>query len=98
MNMSLWHARVNWPALLAKDVAADVVTRPMSDRPESSPDPRRHAPNPVRRGLSYALLPFHLAALFGQAKSFRNNPVLGHPALNRAGLHLARVSAAAKLA
>lgn len=50
---------------------------------------------PLHRGvLPWLLAPLHAAALFTAAKSFRDNPILGHPALNEAGLHVARVRAA----
>ena len=38
-----------------------------------------------------ALTPYYLAEVFSQAKSFRDNPVLGSRVLNRLGLHVARV-------
>jgi Phytanoyl-CoA dioxygenase (PhyH) len=41
--------------------------------------------------LSWLLAPLHVAALATGAKSFRDNPVIGSPILNRAGLHVARV-------
>ena len=41
--------------------------------------------------LSWLLAPLHVAALATGAKSFRDNPVIGSPTLNRAGLHIARV-------
>ena len=37
------------------------------------------------------MLPLHLVAVFTWAKSFRSNPVIGSPLLNRLGLHVARV-------
>jgi hypothetical protein len=40
---------------------------------------------------SWLFAPFHVAALATGAKSFRDNPVIGSPTLNRAGLHVARV-------
>lgn len=40
--------------------------------------------------LGWLLAPVHLLALFGSAKSFRDNPVLGSARLNRAGLHIFR--------
>src|SRR5205809_4535138 len=43
-------------------------------------------------------VPFWTLALATGAKSFRDNKVLGSPALNRMGLHRARVSLAHKLA
>ena len=48
--------------------------------------------------LRAAALPFHAAALLTGAKSFRDNPVIGSPALNRRGLHVARVRLAARMA
>ncbi|MEM9010679.1 MAG: phytanoyl-CoA dioxygenase family protein [Pseudomonadota bacterium] len=42
--------------------------------------------------------PLHLAAVASTAKSFRGNPVLGSPSLNRRGLHLARVRWAERMA
>jgi hypothetical protein len=39
-------------------------------------------------------LPFWTASLFGQDKSFKVNPILGDPNLNRAGLHTVRYLAA----
>ena len=47
--------------------------------------------------LSWLLAPFHVAALATGAKSFRDNPVIGSPRLNRAGLHVARVRLAERL-
>lgn len=47
-----------------------------------------------QRALPWLLAPFHAAALFTAAKSFRDNPILGHPGLNEAGLHVVRVQAA----
>ena len=50
-----------------------------------------HAPLPPRKTLGQLLmLPFHAAAVLTSAKAFHNNPVIGSPALNRRGLHLAR--------
>src|SRR5437764_11003073 len=48
--------------------------------------------------LTWLLAPLHAAALATAAKSFRDNPILGSPALNRAGLHVARARAAAAMA
>ncbi len=48
--------------------------------------------------LSWLLAPWHLAALATGAKSFRDNPVIGSPVLNRAGLHVARVRLAHRMA
>jgi Phytanoyl-CoA dioxygenase (PhyH) len=48
-----------------------------------------------QRALPWLLAPLHAMALFTAAKSFRDNPIIGHPALNAAGLHIARVGAAA---
>jgi hypothetical protein len=47
---------------------------------------------------SWLLAPVHAAALASAAKSFRNNPILGSPALNRAGLHVERMRLAAAMA
>ena len=52
---------------------------------------------PVGR-LSWLLTPLHVAALATGAKSFRDNPVIGSPTLNRAGLHVARVRLAHRAA
>lgn len=43
---------------------------------------------------SIALAPVHVASLFTGAKSFKDNPVIGSPLLNRLGLHVARVAIA----
>src|SRR5262249_44166169 len=48
--------------------------------------------------LSWLLAPWHIAALATGAKSFRDNPVIGSPTLNRAGLHVARVRLAHRIA
>src|SRR6266566_2665629 len=47
--------------------------------------------------LSWLLAPLHVAALASGAKSFRDNPVIGSPRLNRAGLHVARMRLAERL-
>ncbi len=47
--------------------------------------------------LSWLLMPYYLAALPTGAKSFRDNPIIGSPSLNRAGLHVARVRLAHKM-
>jgi Phytanoyl-CoA dioxygenase (PhyH) len=47
--------------------------------------------------LSWLLAPVHVAALATGAKSFRDNPVIGSPALNRAGLHVARMRMAHRM-
>jgi phytanoyl-CoA dioxygenase PhyH len=46
---------------------------------------------------SWLFAPFHIAALATGAKSFRDNPVIGSPTLNRAGLHVARVRLAHRM-
>jgi len=43
-------------------------------------------------------LPLHALAVLSGAKSFRDNPVLGSPALNRSGMHVARTRLAERLA
>ena len=48
--------------------------------------------------LSWVFAPWHVAALATGAKSFRDNPVIGSPALNRTGLHIARVRLAHRMA
>jgi hypothetical protein len=60
----------------------------------TQPADRANHPMP-QRALPWLLAPLHAAALFTAAKSFRDNPILGSPALNGAGLHVARVRAAA---
>ncbi len=47
---------------------------------------------------SWLLAPVHLMALASGAKSFRDNPVIGSPTLNRAGLHVARMRVACGMA
>ena len=46
----------------------------------------------------WLMLPWHALAVATGAKSFEKNPVLGHPGLNRAGLHLARRRLAMRMA
>jgi hypothetical protein len=48
----------------------------------------------LRRCLAWWRGPFWFAALFTGAKSFVDNPIIGSPALNRAGLHVRRLKAA----
>ncbi len=48
--------------------------------------------------LRWLLLPLHTAQLATQAKSFRDNPVLGSARLNAAGLHILRRRLAARIA
>jgi hypothetical protein len=47
---------------------------------------------------SWLLAPMHAAALATAAKSFRDNPILGSPKLNRAGLHVGRMRLAEAMA
>jgi len=47
---------------------------------------------------SWLLAPIHVAALATGAKSFRDNPVIGSATLNRAGLHVARMRLAYRMA
>ena len=56
--------------------------------------PTAASPAPWRRWL---LLPFHCAAVLSSAKSFRDNAIIGSPALNRRGLHILRRRVAALL-
>jgi Phytanoyl-CoA dioxygenase (PhyH) len=44
------------------------------------------------------MAPIHVAALATGAKSFRDNPIIGSPTLNRAGLHVARMRLAYRMA
>ena len=46
----------------------------------------------------YALYPLHAAALLSGEKSFRANPLIGSPALNRRGLHVRRARLAERMA
>jgi hypothetical protein len=48
--------------------------------------------------LSWLFAPWHVAALATGAKSFRDNPVIGSPVANRAGLHVVRVRLAHRMA
>ncbi len=48
--------------------------------------------------LSWLFAPVHVAAVATRAKSFRDNPVIGSPTLNRAGLHVARMRTAHQMA
>jgi hypothetical protein len=50
-----------------------------------------------RRRL-WLMAPIHFAALATGAKSFRDNPIIGSPTLNRAGLHVARMRLAYRMA
>jgi hypothetical protein len=45
----------------------------------------------------WLLAPLHAAAVATSAKSFRDNPIIGSPALNRMGLHVARRKLATRL-
>jgi len=51
-----------------------------------------------RKLLRWWRAPFWLAALATGAKSFADNPILGSPRLNRAGLHVRRLKLAHRLA
>ncbi|MGH7046665.1 MAG: phytanoyl-CoA dioxygenase family protein [Stellaceae bacterium] len=48
--------------------------------------------------MSWLLAPVHVAALASGAKSFRDNPIIGSPTLNRQGLHVARMRLACRMA
>jgi hypothetical protein len=75
-------------------------------RPAEAPDnPDRELgealPGPMtmrNSWYSWLLAPMHAAALASAAKSFRDNPILGSPMLNRAGLHVGRMRLAAAMA
>jgi phytanoyl-CoA dioxygenase PhyH len=60
--------------------------------------PHRNAGATSRMIAGVALAPWWIAQIATKAKSFRDNPVLGSPTLNRWGLHVARRRAAARLA
>ncbi|HXP13634.1 MAG TPA: phytanoyl-CoA dioxygenase family protein, partial [Stellaceae bacterium] len=47
---------------------------------------------------AWLLAPFHVAALATGAKSFRDNPIIGSPALNEGGLHVRRMRLAQAMA
>ncbi|MBB4305371.1 hypothetical protein GGD81_004447 [Rhodobium orientis] len=51
-----------------------------------------------RSALSYLKAPLWAAELATGAKSFQANPIIGSPALNERGLHVARIRAAEKMA
>ena len=59
---------------------------------------QRASRSPARLIAGIAFTPWWIAQLATKAKSFRDNPVLGSPTLNRWGLHAARRHAAARLA
>lgn len=59
---------------------------------------RTLARNPARAARAALALPFWLLQLASGAKSFRDNPLIGSPRLNRMGLHTARVKLAHRLA
>jgi Phytanoyl-CoA dioxygenase (PhyH) len=69
-----------------------------SDGPFLNREFRGEAMTIRNRWASWLLAPMHAAALATAAKSFRDNPILGSPRLNRAGLHVARMRAAAAMA
>jgi hypothetical protein len=50
------------------------------------------------RPRSWLLAPLYLAAVATTAKSYRGNPIIGSPTLNRAGLHVARMRLARRMA
>lgn len=52
----------------------------------------------ARQSLAVLKAPLWLAGLVGAGKSFARNPLIGSPALNRMGLHTARLRVAAALA
>jgi hypothetical protein len=59
---------------------------------------RRPSTATTRVIAGIAFMPWWIAQIATKAKSFRDNPVLGNPTLNRWGLHVARRRAAARLA
>ncbi len=60
--------------------------------------PQRGTASAARLITGIAFTPWWIAQIATKAKSFRDNPVLGSPILNRWGLHVARRRAAARLA
>ncbi len=50
------------------------------------------------RRRSWLMAPIYVAALATGAKSFRDNPIIGSPTLNRVGLHVARMRLAYRMA
>lgn len=52
----------------------------------------------VGRIVGWAMWPLHALAIASPAKSFRDNPVIGSPRLNRLGLHVSRKRLAARIA
>src|SRR5579863_3413700 len=66
------------------------TVQPVSNRPESCsaplPDPRV----PRVRWYQWLLTPLYLLSVATHAKSFRGNPMIGSPGLNRRGLHVIR--------
>ena len=76
-------------------VAKDVSSRSPALSGRST---ERNAMQGAAALLRWWRAPFWFLALFTGAKSFRDNPILGSPALNRAGLHVWRLKAAHALA
>ena len=76
------------------------VRRPcLSDVPQKTPLSQLPASRKlVASALRWLSAPFSLLALVTGAKSFLDNPVIGSPKLNRAGLHIARVRLATYMA
>lgn len=64
----------------------------------SGRDRARSAKDVALRYARWWRAPIWFLALFTEAKSFADNPILGSPALNRAGLHIWRLKAAHALA
>lgn len=52
----------------------------------------------ARAALSVVRAPLWVAGVAGAQKSFSRNPIIGSPALNRMGLHVGRIKAAAAMA
>ena len=66
--------------------------------PVSSLTSRALSMNAPMNALSYLNAPIWLLGVFGSEKSYRKNPIIGSPKLNRWGLHRKRVQVAAALA
>lgn len=79
-----WHTQTGNPRPLIEEAVEST---------HSSPPASAGRPNPRRRGArwyQWLLVPLHALAVVTQAKSFRDNLVIGSPTLNRWGLHVAR--------
>ena len=77
----------------------EIMAQPLSEAREHRLGP---PPAAIHRGTAMKwcrrlLMPVYLLSIASPAKSFRDNPVVGSPALNRLGLHIARKIVADRL-